>query len=333
MIDILHTLHVSNIDVAIFVTVSVLIAGMLFQSNSEKGRGALLRRRYNRVTGKEENARMMSASDPIDAELRRRQIRSAMKHKDKNSGPTIRAKLHQAGLKWSMPKYVVITLLAIVAVWGGLMLVVGKNPLLLFLVAIPLGAILPYFYVLRTLKKRLKKFANEFPSALDIIVRGVSAGLPLSECLKTIANEAREPVRSEFNQLLNDQSVGIPLEKAVHRLAVRVPLPETSFFAIVLAVQSRSGGSLSEILTNLSSVVRGRKMLDAQIQTMSAEAKMSGRLIGAMPLLVAASLFYLSPDYITILTSTSVGNLILAGCVFWMSSGVMVMKKMINFKV
>ncbi|QIZ79196.1 type II secretion system F family protein [Thalassovita gelatinovora] len=332
MIELLHTLHVSSIDVAIFVTVSVLIAGLMFQSNSEKGRGALLRRRYNRVTGKE-SARMMSTSDPIDAELRRRQIRSAMKHKDKNSGPSIRAKLHQAGLNWSMTKYAVITLFAMVMVWCGLTLAVGKQPILLILIAIPLGAILPYFYVQRALKTRLKKFANEFPSALDIIVRGVSAGLPLSECLKTIANEAREPVRSEFNQLLNDQSVGISLDKAVHRMAVRVPLPETSFFAIVLAVQSRSGGSLSEVLTNLSSVVRGRKMLDAQIQTMSAEAKMSGRLIGAMPLLVAASLFYLSPDYITILTSTSIGNLILAGCVFWMSSGVMVMKKMINFKV
>ncbi|WP_373050289.1 type II secretion system F family protein [Thalassovita aquimarina] len=332
MSELLQNLHIGPIDVAIFVTVSILIGGLLFQSNAEKGRGSLLRRRLNRVTGKEPG-RMSSGNDPIDAELRRRQIRSAMKNKDKDSGPSISAKLRQAGLNWSKPKYILVTIMTIVAVWCGLVLSFGKQPLLMLIVAVPLGGALPYFYVLRTIKKRLKQFANEFPSALDIIVRGVSAGLPLSECLKTIANEAREPVRSEFNQLINDQSVGITLEKAVHRLAVRVPLPETSFFAIVLAVQSRSGGSLSEILTNLSSVVRGRKMLDAQIQTMSAEAKMSGRLIGAMPLLVAAALFYLSPDYITILTSTTVGNLILAGCAFWMFTGVMVMKKMINFKV
>ena len=332
MTDLMQTLQIGSLDIAIFVTVSILTAGLMFLNNSEKGRGSLLRRRLSRVSG-EDPGRMSSANDPIDAELRRRQIRSAMKNKDKDTGPSITAKLRQAGLDWSKSKYAMVTALTSMAVWAGLMAAFGKQPLLMMVVAFPVGAMLTYFYVLRSIKKRLKKFSMEFPSALDIIVRGVSAGLPLSECLKTIANEAQEPVRSEFSQMLSDQSVGIPLEKAVHRLAVRVPLPETSFFAIVLAVQSRSGGSLSEILTNLSSVVRGRKMLDAQIQTMSAEAKMSGRLIGAMPLLVAASLFYLSPDYITILTSTSAGNLILVGCAFWMLTGVMVMKKMINFKV
>jgi tight adherence protein B len=125
----------------------------------------------------------------------------------------------------------------------------------------------------------------------------------------------------------------MPLEKAAHRLALRVPLAETSFFAIVLAVQSRSGGSLSEILNNLSLVVRGRKMLDAQIKTMSSEAKMSGQMIGAMPMLVAAALFYLSPEYINVLLGTRMGQVILGGCALWMFTGIMVMKKMINFDV
>ncbi len=239
----------------------------------------------------------------------------------------------QSGLETSVPRRIMYAVVLFIIGFAVTDLFITNNLFVKILFGVVLLLLVAFLVVYFARARRIKKFTAQLAPALDIIVRGVSAGLPLSECLKTIANEAREPVRSEFNQLINDQSVGIPLEKACHRLAVRVPLPETSFFAIVLAVQSRSGGSLSEILTNLSTVVRGRKMLDAQIQTMSAEAKMSGRIIGAMPLLVAASLFYLSPDYITILTTTTVGNLILAGCLFWMFTGVMVMKKMINFKV
>lgn len=334
MLEFIQDNQAALLEAAIFLSVFVLVVALMLGS-SEKASDSRLKKRMNRVAGGR-SGRPAPGSDAIDAELRRRQIRSAMKDNKGGKGgkgATFQTQLKQAGLDWSKKKFVLVCLGTALLSFGGLSIGLQLNPMMAAPGAAFLGLALPYFFVVRATKVRLKKFSNEFPAALDIIVRGVSAGLPLSECLKTIANETKEPVRSEFQMLLNDQSVGMPLEKAAHRLAVRVPLAETSFFAIVLAVQSRSGGSLSEILNNLSLVVRGRKMLDAQIKTMSSEAKMSGRMIGSMPMLVAGALFYLSPEYITVLTGTSMGQLILGGCALWMFTGIMVMKKMINFDV
>lgn len=331
MLEFIQENQAALLEAAVFLSVFVLVVALMLGS-SEKASDSRLKKRMNRVAGGR-SGRPAPGSDAIDAELRRRQIRSAMKDSKGGKGTTFQTQLKQAGLDWSKKKFVLVCLGTALAAFGGLSVGLQLNPMMAAPGAAFLGLALPYFFVVRATKVRLKKFSNEFPAALDIIVRGVSAGLPLSECLKTIANETKEPVRSEFQMLLSDQSVGMPLEKAAHRLAVRVPLAETSFFAIVLAVQSRSGGSLSEILNNLSLVVRGRKMLDAQIKTMSSEAKMSGRMIGSMPMLVAGALFYLSPEYITVLTGTSIGQLILGGCALWMFTGIMVMKKMINFDV
>ncbi|MCG7492567.1 type II secretion system F family protein [Thalassobius sp. Cn5-15] len=329
MFDFLQTNQALLLEAAIFLSVFVLVVALMLGS-SETANDTRLKKRINRVSGG--NGRAAPGTDAIDAELRRRQIRSAMKDGNKAKA-TFQTQLKQAGLDWSKRKFVLVCMVTALGLFAALAMGMQVNPVIAAAASAVLGLSLPYFYVVRATKVRLKRFSDEFPAALDIIVRGVSAGLPLNECLKTIANETKEPVRSEFQMLLNDQSVGMPLDKAAHRLAVRVPLPETSFFAIVLAVQSRSGGSLSEILNNLSLVVRGRKMLDAQIKTMSSEAKMSGQMIGAMPMLVAAALFYLSPEYINVLLGTRMGQLILAGCALWMFTGIMVMKKMINFDV
>lgn len=331
MFEFLLAHNITSLELGIFVTVTIAVSALLLTSNPRSG-SAVLRKRVQRVGGNQRLS-VQIGEDPIETELRKRQIRSAMKNGNNREGTSILAKLRQAGLDWSRRKYVIVTLIWIAAIFIALTFFTSLAPVISVLLALIFGSFGPYFYVLRSIKKRLKRFSNEFPTALDIIVRGVSAGLPLGECIKIIAREAKEPVRTEFQMMINDQQVGMPLEKAVHRLAVRVPMPETSFFAIVLAVQSRSGGSLAEVLTNLSSVVRGRKMLDAQIKTMSAEAKMSGRMIGSMPLLVAGALFYLSPDYISTLTQTGIGRLILMGCALWMITGVMIMKKMINFDV
>jgi tight adherence protein B len=331
MFDFVQSNQAVLLQAAIFLSVFVLVVALMLGS-SETANESRLKKRMNRVSGSG-GGRVVPGADAIDAELRRRQIRSAMKDGKKGKNTNFQTQLKQAGLSWSKKTFVLVCLGTALSAFFGLAIVAQLNPIIAAPIAAVLGLALPYFYVVRATKRRLKKFSDEFPAALDIIVRGVSAGLPLSECLKTIANETKEPVCSEFQMLLNDQSVGMPLEKAAHRLALRVPLAETSFFAIVLAVQSRSGGSLSEILNNLSLVVRGRKMLDAQIKTMSSEAKMSGQMIGAMPMLVAAALFYLSPEYINVLLGTRMGQVILGGCALWMFTGIMVMKKMINFDV
>jgi tight adherence protein B len=131
--------------------------------------------------------------------------------------------------------------------------------------------------------------------------------------------------------VVEDQTLGMPLADAVGRLPERIPLQEANFFAIVIAIQSRTGGSLSEALSNLSKVLRDRKKMGHKIRAMSAEAKSSAGIIGSLPIIVAVLVWFTSPDYIALLFTTLVGNVTLFCCAFWMFLGIMVMRKMINF--
>jgi tight adherence protein B len=194
-----------------------------------------------------------------------------------------------------------------------------------------MALLLPHLYVGRKRKRRLSAFRNELPNAVDVIVRGVRSGLPLGDCLRLIAAEAQEPVRSEFKAAVDEQTLGVPLPDAMLRLADRVPVPEASFLATVIAIQSRSGGNLTEALANLSSLLRERKKMRGKIQALSSEAKASAGIIGSLPPVVALLLYLTSPQYISLLFTTTTGQVVLVGCAVWMSIGIMVMSAMINF--
>ena len=187
-------------------------------------------------------------------------------------------------------------------------------------------------WMLSYLKKRREaKFLGSFPDAVDIIVRGVKAGLPLPDCLKMITMEASEPTKSEFRAIVETQAIGLPLGEACGKLYEQMPLPEANFFGIVISIQQRSGGNLAEALGNLSRVLRDRKKMKAKIQAMSQEAKASAGIIGALPLAVMMLVYITSPNYISLLWTEPLGRVMLAASAVWMFMGVMVMKKMINF--
>ena len=180
-------------------------------------------------------------------------------------------------------------------------------------------------------KRREKKFIRALPDAVDVIVRGIKAGLPLFESLKVVAADAPEPLRSEFQAIIETQAIGMPLGEACSRLFDRMPLPEANFFGIVIAIQQKSGGNLSEALGNLSKVLRDRKKMAEKIQAMSMEAKASAGIIGSLPPIVMLLVYLSTPDYISLLWTHPTGQLMLVGCVVWMTCGILVMKKMINF--
>ncbi len=180
--------------------------------------------------------------------------------------------------------------------------------------------------------RRQKAFLNEFANAIDIIVRGVKSGLPLNECLNIIANESPDPVGSEFRDLVEGNRVGVALDVGMERMFERMPLPEVNFFAIVIALQGKTGGNLSEILGNLSNVLRSRKRMQEKIQAMSSEAKASASIFGSLPPAVTFLIYITTPDYIALLFSEQLGNLMLICSGLWMATGVFIMKKMINFK-
>lgn len=287
---------------------------------------ATKRKAADRLAGIDDNRRRRSVEDTL------KELEEAQKAKARKSQkPTLIIRMRQAGLTWSKNTYYIVSVGAAFATFAFALLVMrfGLVPAVGF--ALSGGVFLPRFYVNRARKKRFKKFSNEFPNAVDVIVRGVKAGLPLIDCLKVIAAEAQDPVRSEFQTIVEDQTLGMPLPEAVGRLPERVPLSESNFFAIVIAIQARSGGSLSEALANLSKVLRDRKKMDAKIRAMSAEAKSSAGIIGSLPVVVAILVYLTSPDYIMLLFTTSTGNITLAISGLWMLMGILVMRKMINF--
>lgn len=192
---------------------------------------------------------------------------------------------------------------------------------------------LPRWYLILRRNKRMKQFTLELPNAIDVIVRGIRSGLPLNDCLRIVANEAKEPIRSEFRALIEAQAVGVATADALQKIYQRIPVTEANFFAIVIAIQQKSGGNLSEALGNLSRVLRERRKMRDKVKAMSMEAKASAGIIGCLPFTVALLTYMSSPDYISLLWTTETGKLASVGGLFWMFLGVMMMKKMINFKL
>lgn len=251
----------------------------------------------------------------------------------RSTKPSLSIRLRQAELGWSKRTYYLICVAAGLAATLVILGLTGFGAVPAVGFGLSAGLLLPHLYVGFRRNRRFKHFAKEFPNAVDVIVRGIKAGLPLVDCLKIIATEAQEPVKGEFKVLVQDQTLGMPLDEAVQRLPERVPLAEASFFAIVIAIQSRTGGSLSEALGNLSKVLRERKKMQAKVKAMSAEAKASGGIIGSLPVIVCTLVYLTSPSYIGILFETFTGNVVLAASGLWMLIGVLVMKKMINFEM
>jgi tight adherence protein B len=264
---------------------------------------------------------------------RREQVESTLKQidiKEKNNKKiTLAARITQAGLTWSNRKFYIIAACLGVVVFALVATSFGLLPALGFGFAAAFG--LP-FWLLGFLKKRREnKFLRIFPDAVDVITRGIKAGLPLHDSLKMVASEGQEPLKSEFGAILETQTIGIPLGEACAKLYERMPLPEANFFGIVIAIQQKAGGNLSEALGNLSKVLRDRRKMKAKIQAMSMEAKASAMIIGALPPSVMLLVWITSPDYISLLWTHPTGQFMLVCCAMWMFMGCLVMKKMINF--
>jgi tight adherence protein B len=270
------------------------------------------------------------------ASTRRKAIEETLKeieerqktHRQQRRRPGLGQRLREAGLDWSARGYWLFSATVAVAAFAA-----ASSLGLLPAIAIAggVGLLVPRLYVAFRRKRRMAAFAASFPDTIDVIVRGVRAGRPLVDCLAIVANDTEDPIRSEFRLVVEDQSVGITLQEAVDRLAERVPLQEVGFLATVITIQSRAGGSLTEALGNLSTVLRGRRQLQAKVKAMSAEAKTSAAIIGSLPVIVAGLVQLTSPEYLAALYQTDIGLMVLVGCVIWMSIGVFVMRQMINF--
>jgi tight adherence protein B len=263
---------------------------------------------------------------------RREQVESSLKQLDDKKNAkrvSLEMRLEQAGLSWSTRTFYIGAALFGVVVFALAITAVGLLPAIGFAFAAAFG--MP-FWLLGYLKKRREaRFLHNFPDAVDVITRGIKAGLPLLDSLKMVASEGQEPLKSEFRSIIETQTIGIPLGEACAKMYERMPVPEANFFGIVIAIQQKAGGNLSEALGNLSKVLRDRKKMKAKIQAMSMEAKASAIIIGMLPIAVMFLVWITSPDYISLLWTHHIGQLMMACCAMWMAMGCLVMKKMINF--
>jgi len=287
----------------------------------------------------------INASKPVD---RRKQTveNAALKRKQSNQEAlkeltltekqsrkrrlSVKGMLAQAGLKITPTVYWILSgVLSFVLAFTGLMLQGWIGAGIGFFIGL-FG--IPRWVLGFLVGGRQKKFGNQLADAIDVIVRGVKSGLPLGQCLRIIASESPEPLRTEFQGLVDGQAMGVPLEVGLQRMYDRMPLPEVNFFNIVLVIQQKTGGNLSESLGNLSAVLRSRKLMKEKVKALSAEAKASAMIIGALPLFVMGMVYFTRPQYISILFTDPTGNFILICCVVMMSTGIFVMQKMVNFK-
>lgn len=271
-----------------------------------------------------------------DGTKRRKQVQETLKEIERkqaqqNTRVTLATMLQQADWEVEPKKFMIMTGVLGVVVCV-LFFLMGYDWYVALGAGFVVGLGFPRWLLSFAIGRRKKAFLKEFANAIDVIVRGVKSGLPLNECLKIIAQEASEPVGPEFKNIVEGLKIGVTLEDGLKRMYERMPVAEVNFFQIVLTIQQKTGGNLSEALGNLSGVLRDRKRLHAKIQALSSEAKASAGIIGSLPIIVATLVYLTTPDYIMLLFTERFGNFLLLCCAFWMSLGIFVMKKMINFK-
>ena len=245
-------------------------------------------------------------------------------------GYRLREQMMQAGLHWEVWHYLAGCGALSLGVFG-LAELMDLGVFWGILAALLVGVGLPKLVVSIAARRRIKSFTTQFAEAIDVVVRGISSGLPLGECINIIGREMSDPIGKEFRLITEGQKLGLNLQEVLARAVERMPTAELRYFSIVIAIQQQTGGNLADTLAKLSEVLRARKRMRDKVQAYASEARASAYIIGSLPLIVIGALSVLSPGYIRPLFVTDTGNVLLAIGGLTELVGLFVMSKMINF--
>lgn len=322
------------LSVTIFAVIMLvaLVAGMVMNSRQQRRARlmSVIARSRDDLRGDEaSNKALAKARADIAKKLKETSDEHNEKRKDRTS---IRELMQQAGIEAPLSKYwmcaagfaVVVYLLLLLTSWP----MIAK---IFFTFTAFMG--MPKLFLKIKAGRRQKKFLKEFADALDAMARLLQAGMPMSEAIAMTSREFEGPLKEEMLRIYDNQKIGVPMGEAAQMTARRVPLPEVHMFATAIQIQSETGSSLSEVLSNLSAVIRSRFRLRRKVQALSSEAKSSAAIIGALPLLVMFALWCVRPEYIGQLFHKTTGKYMLYGCAAWMSLGILMMRQMINFRI
>lgn len=244
----------------------------------------------------------------------------------------LRGRLARTGRNISLGEYFLINLL-LALIFYLVFQMIGWAKISCVLMGCILGLGLPHFIVGTMGARRLKKFLNTFPEAIDTMCRGLRSGLPITESIAAVGREMPDPVGIEFHRIADGVHMGRSLEASMWEVAPRIDSPEYRFLIIAMAIQKETGGNLAETLGNLSDLIRRRRQLRLKIKAMSAEAKASAMIIGSLPFIMFTLLMLVNSEYMMTMFNELKGKIMLGSALFWMSMGWAVMTKMIHFEI
>ena len=277
-----------------------------------------------------------NATDKVEAQLKKAvAARKPTQHKLAGSGSRMEAlalRLHRTGMNWSLNQYLYGS--AALALFIAFIAYMKSGiPLVSLLVGIVIGLGLPHMLVGYFIKRRTNAFNSKFPDAIELLVRGLRSGLPVTETLGIVSSEVPGPVGEEFKLVSERIRIGKTMEDALQDTADRLGTPEFQFFCITLAIQRETGGNLAETLSNLADVLRKRAQMKLKIRAMSSESKASAYIVGALPFVVFALIWWINPGYIGKFFIDE--RLMVAGLfgLVWMSIGAFIMAKMVSFEI
>jgi tight adherence protein B len=317
----------------IFIAVLAVVGGIalvLFGNTSQKAHAKRLEKMKDRFSGN---------IDPLaQAQMRKILARQDTKLDSAFSQliprpAELRKRLERTGKKWTMGQFGAAGCAIAVGLALVLIFVAKFAVLLAIVIGVAAGLGLPHFAVSFLIKGRMKKFNLLFPEAIDLMVRGLRSGLPITESIQVVGREIRDPVGIEFRSVSDKIRIGRTMEQALGESADRIGTPEFKFFMITLAIQRETGGNLAETLSNLSEILRKRVQLKLKIKAMSSEAKASAYIVGCLPFVMFFILSTANPEYMSAFHNDKRMMITGGGALVWMGIGVFIMAKMIDFEI
>lgn len=313
-----------------FLVLSLMI--LAFAGPSAKAAGS------RRLTSLRDRHAGVVGAGAVEAQIRKISTRNGGSSMDKAAmrllpNPAqLGVRLAMTGKPWTVGQYGMVTL-GLVVVITGLLALQGLPILLALLVAVVIGAGLPHMVVGYFIKKRVADFTKKFPDAIELLVRGLRSGLPITETMGVVGNEIDGPVGDEFRSITDKMKIGRTLDQALQETADRLGTPEFQFFVITIAIQRETGGNLAETLANLAEVLRKRSQMKLKIKAMSSESKASAYIIGALPFIVFGLIWFINGSYMQNFFIDERLMVAGGGGIIWMGIGAFIMAKMINFEI
>jgi tight adherence protein B len=239
--------------------------------------------------------------------------------------------MQQAGVEWSVQTFLMLTVGSATA-FGLAALMLSGNLLLATGVAVA-GALVPDLIIRRKKRKRLRKFEEQFPDAIDLLGRAIRAGHPLSSGIRMVADDAPEPVAGEFRQVFEEQRFGLPFEDALLAMSDRNVIVDVRIFVTAVLIQREVGGNLAEILDKIAQTVRERFAILRQLRTYTAQGRMSGYVLAAMPIVMAIALFFLNREYVMLLYTEPLGRVLVVMAVVMQIIGYLWIRKIVDIEI